>query len=476
MTAHPRDAFRGALTVAGRDLRANGRGSKVWIISGLTLLVVVGASFGIAGLVPQGPTIADEYVLWPAATYAANGSVTGMAVRVSDYLGAPQTGQVVTLGNPRTSTYDTGFVPRANRTTNATGWVAFPGLWTTDWPLRLQVGAYTTYADLYLAPAPPAANFSAVVQRFDILRDGASREVSLLAVRSDGQPAAGAAVRVNGTVWGSTGADGFLHLGALGDGLWLVNVTFGGKTLTFPEIVQTSSLVVLPLLKGPDALLLFLGVALMGLFAPVAAIAMSYDAIAKERMQGSLELLLARPASRTGIAVGKFLGSFLSVGLPMLGVLLGALVGIAGSSGQWPDPTFATAFVLGTLGLIATYVLIMQVISTLARSPGTAILSGFVLWLLFAFFWSLIFLGVSTALHVEGGTPAAAALNAVTLLFSPNGVYELAVNAFVPQSVLGLFGTGAGPSWPDWTGPLAMLVWIAALLGLAVVVFRKRAV
>ena len=47
----PSDLFRGALTVASRDLRSNSRGLKVWIISGLTLLAVLGAAFGIGAVV-----------------------------------------------------------------------------------------------------------------------------------------------------------------------------------------------------------------------------------------------------------------------------------------------------------------------------------------------------------------------------------------------------------------------------------------
>ena len=50
------------------------------------------------------------------------------------------------------------------------------------------------------------------------------------------------------------------------------------------------------------------------------------------------------------------------------------------------------------------------------------------------------------------------------------------VTPFVPPAALGLFGTTGGGSLPDWTGPVAMLVWIAALLVLAVTVFRKRIV
>lgn len=203
---------------------------------------------------------------------------------------------------------------------------------------------------------------------------------------------------------------------------------------------------------------------------------MSYDAVAKERLQGSLELLLARPASRTGIAVGKFLGSFLSVALPMLGILLGALVGVASVSGKWPDGAFAAAFVIGTLGLIAAYVLIMQIFSTLARSGGTAILSAFVVWLVFNVAWSLVFLGVQAAFHIESGTPAAYALSTATAPFNPNLVYSLVVTTFMPASLLGLFGTTGGGDFPVWTWPVVMLLWIVVLLVLAVIVFRKKIV
>jgi len=126
--------------------------------------------------------------------------------------------------------------------------------------------------------------------------------------------------------------------------------------------------------------------------------------------------------------------------------------------------------------LIAVYVLIMQIFSTLAKSAGTAILSALVVWILFNIVWNLVFIAVETALHVEGGTPAAFTLSTLTVLFNPNGVYQLMVTTFAPASSLGLFGTTGGGSLPDWTGPLAMLLWIVVLLAIAVTVFRKRIV
>lgn len=476
MSVDPRDTFRGALIVASRDLRSNSHGLKIWIISGLTLLAVLAAAFGIGSVVSQGPPITAETVLWASATWpTANNTTAGIALWMSDYIGTPHAGFPVTLGDRYTNLKNKTFVARANLTTNATGWGAFPNLGPGVWPLRITIGAIP-YEDAVVIPEQrPTYNLTLDLKRFEILGDGGARDVALQARNVNGTPAAEANVLVNGTPIGTTDADGFFYH-RFDDGSWNVTVTDGGLWLEQDITVTRNPLAILPLLQGPDALLLFLGVEMMNLFAPIIAIAMSYDAVAKERMQGSLELLLARPASRTGIAVGKFLGSFLSVGLPMLGILLGALVGVAGVSGKWPDATFAAAFVVGTLGLIATYVLIMQIFSTLARSAGTAILSALVVWLVFNIAWSLVFLAVETAFHIEGGTPAAFALSTATSLFNPNLVYSLVVTTFMPASLLGLFGTTGGGDFPVWTWPVVMLLWIAVLLVAAVLVFRKRIV
>jgi ABC-type Na+ efflux pump permease subunit len=55
----------------------------------------------------------------------------------------------------------------------------------------------------------------------------------------------------------------------------------------------------------------------------------------KERLPGSLEILLVRPTSRTGLAVGKFLGTSLSAGLPVASVSFGAIARIAAVTGKW---------------------------------------------------------------------------------------------------------------------------------------------
>jgi len=474
LSFNPRDLFRGSLVVAGRDLRANARGLKVWIMCGLALLLVLGAALGISSLTSQGPSITSEYVVWAAPYFTANTTAGGVMAWVSDYAGAPHAGQTVLLGNRTPGVVGAPFVERARATTNSTGWASFPGVGNGTWIALVTIGIVNVTRVVDLA-APPASNWTVEVQRFDLIGDQAFRDISILATWKDGTPVAQANVAINGTSAGSTDSRGFFHT-RLSDGMWSVTVTGRGQSYTETLQVTPSPLAILPLFRGPDALLLFLGVSLMSILYPIIAIAMSYDAVAKERLQGSLEILLAKPASRSGVAIGKFLGSFLSVALPMLGVLVGAVVGIAALEGRWPDGVFATAFVVGTMGLIAIYVLIMQIFSTVARSAGTTILAAISVWLVFSFLWSLVVTAVQAAFNIESATPAYYTLSTISGLFNPNQLYTLTVTTFMPASLLGLFGTTGGGSLPEWTGPMAMVVWIVVLLAIAILVFRKRVV
>lgn len=472
MSRDPRDLFRGSLIVAGRDLRSNAHGLKVWLMCGLALLLVLGAALGISTFVSQGPSVASEYVLWWSAI-PGNNTTGGIRVWVSDYLGAPRAGQVVLLGQPfAQGLQNPPFVELARATTNATGWVTFMAVPVGPHPVRTTVGVGNITEGTTVAP-PPAANLTVEYKQFDLLGDGARRDISFHATGADGQPIPGAAVAINGTIAGYTDTNGFFHV-RVADGTWGMTVSARGAVFSQSYTIMTSPFALSPFFRGPDALLLFLGVSLMSILYPIIAIVMSYDAVAKERLQGSLELLLAKPATRSGLAIGKFLGSFLSVALPMIAVLVGSVVGIAAVQGRWPDGVFATAFVVGTLGLIAIYVLIMQIFSTLARSAGTTILAAITVWLIFSFLWSIVVTGVQAAFNIESATPAYFTLSTISGLFNPNQLYTLTVTTFMPASLVGLFGTTTGGSLPDWTGPLAMVIWILALLAVAIVVFRKR--
>lgn len=474
MTLQPLEWFRGAFVVAWRDFTSNVMSVRGVFVSLLMLLVMIGAAFGLSGLTSSGPGIQNEFVLWPSSAYPTNGSRAGIVVWVADAFGEGRSDVDIALGEPvLPNDPDFVFRERDTRITNASGWVAFPDLGPGFWPIEMRVGVLTSTSLVFVDTAAPTANYTVWLRRFDILGDGAARDVGLQAMRPDGRPIAGAEVRVNGTLQGTTSADGFFHV-RLGTGQWSLVVEYAGERHGHDVIVNEPA-VFLPIASGPDSILFFLAYLLMGLFGPIVAIALSYDALAKERFHGSLEMLLVRPATRTGLAVGKFLGTFASVAVPVVGVQIGSLAGIAVLTGQWPEAGFATAFVLGTLALLATYVLIMQIFSTFMKSPGTAILSAIAVWFVFNVLWSLVVLLVTAIAGVEGGTPESFSLTAAALLFNPSGVYQLTLTAYLPPQLIGAFGASLS-GLPPWSGPAAFVAWIATLLVVAVYVFQKRIV
>lgn len=463
------DAFRGAPIVARRDFLANVRSVRVVVISVLMLLVMVGAAFGISGISPSGPGY--EYFLWVDVAYPSNNtSQAGIVTWVSDSFGGPRVGVEVALGEmqgPGTNV----FVERERQATNATGWVTFMNLGPGFWPVRLQVGTATWEYGNFIDTIRPSWNFTVATQQIDRARDGSYGDVLAHAIRIDGAPAIGADVRVNGTSVGATDANGFFGY-VFDPGVYELNVTYLGES--FPQLVIVSEPIPTPFQSGPDAVLFFL-LSLMSFFAPIVAIAVSYDALTKERAHGSLELLLVRPASRTGLALGKFLGAFASVALPVLGVSFVALAVISLLAGGWPDATFTATFLVGTMALLATYILIMQVFSTVIKSSGTALLAAVLVFFVFSVIWGVVFFLVTFAMGLQPGSQAYFLANSITSLFNPNGVYQLTVYPAVPDYVLGGLGFSIF-GLPGWAGPLASAVWIVGLLLVAVYLFRKKVV
>ncbi len=213
MTVDLRDTFRGALIVAGRDLRSNSRGLKVWIISGFTLLAILGSAFGIAAVSPQGPPLSAQYHAW-VSTYwpSANNTTAGIEVWVSDYLGDPHVGFPVVLGERRPSPTNKTFVVLQQLDTNAMGWVRFPDLGPGWWPVQVTVGAITATPLISFIPdTRPTYPLVVDFETFEIIGDQARRDLGAQARWVNGTPVVGASVLANGTSLGVTDANGFFY-------------------------------------------------------------------------------------------------------------------------------------------------------------------------------------------------------------------------------------------------------------------------
>ncbi len=116
------------------------------------------------------------------------------------------------------------------------------------------------------------------------------------------------------------------------------------------------------------------------------ALAFVHDAVAGERMHGTLRLILSSPVSRHTVILGKILGAYLSLLLPLcLALAVGAavLLVIAPEALGHLRPG-ATAAILGLTFLFLFWVASLGVaISAWCRRPATALLLGLLVWVIF---------------------------------------------------------------------------------------------
>ena len=136
-------------------------------------------------------------------------------------------------------------------------------------------------------------------------------------------------------------------------------------------------------LMFPVADLLFV----VGVVLSLLAFFISYDAVAGEREEGTLKLLMSYSLPRDTVILAKWIGGYLSLALPFLVALLLSALLISFSEEIPFDAEDWEAFVVSglvSLLLIAVMFSIGLLVSVRARHSSTAILSLLALWVLLA--------------------------------------------------------------------------------------------
>lgn len=289
-----------------------------------------------------------------------------------------------------------------------------------------------------------------------------------------GTPATEASIYLNDTLVGHPDANGFFST-EITPGEHTLKVTYKGWEQTFPVYGYPTYGPTYE--SGADAVLLGISYSFMPLILPIVAIAVSFDAIARERAQGSLELLLCRRVRREGILAGKFLGAFASIAVPVVAVLLAGAGVVAAVSGRAPTASFVAAVVLSSLFLVSVYVLLMLLFSSLAKSVGTAVVFGVVVWLFFNLLFSFLMVFFLFAVGSNPTNPGFFSALAGFFLLDPNLIFQMLVAFAIPTSGGGNGGFSLVP-----TGYLSLAsvlaaaaLWIVVPLVLTMFVFRRKA-
>lgn len=123
------------------------------------------------------------------------------------------------------------------------------------------------------------------------------------------------------------------------------------------------------------------------IFVPLLAIVAAYTSIAGERASGSLKLLLSLPNSRWDVVMGKLLGRFAVVAIPLLiAFVIGALV-FPLSQFTFVPETYAV-FALLTLFLGIVFVAFTMGVSAAATTTRRAAVVAFGVYAYFVIFWA----------------------------------------------------------------------------------------
>jgi len=223
------------------------------------------------------------------------------------------------------------------------------------------------------------------------------------------------------------------------------------------------------LLGDPNWVIVLLA-SLFYIFGSMSAIVLSFDIVSLERLENTLPLLLCRPISRRQLMLGKYLGVWAAMCLPIL-VLNAASLAILDHmfAGTYLTATAYAGYLLASCCLVGIFIALQACFSTLSKSAGTSILSGIGIWVFYVIFFPLLPALVANGMGVAPEMTSPQYLNIFDpiALGNPGYMYQLAVGVSVDRiRVLTI---------PYWAPAAALVVWLLGSVIVMLETFHRRA-
>jgi ABC-2 type transport system permease protein len=194
---------------------------------------------------------------------------------------------------------------------------------------------------------------------------------------------------------------------------------------------------------SPQVLFTLFTASILSLVVPLMAILVAYNSYGKDRANGVLESVLARPVTRRGLGLSRYLSMVISLSVAIT-ITMGVMEVISQILlGRILSPTFAITTVASLAVEAAAFIGITMLISQALKSTGGVIGIGIGLWVVLDFFWGiLIFLG-AYLLGVQAGSGNYLGLTIDSSFLNPAQFYSL-----VGQFLAGTTITTTGASTP----------------------------
>ena len=134
-------------------------------------------------------------------------------------------------------------------------------------------------------------------------------------------------------------------------------------------------------------------VAFLGFLIPIVAIALGFDSVNSEFNHRTMSRLLAQPIYRDALLFGKFLAGLATLAITLTALWLfvvGLGVLLLGLPPSGEETLRSFFFLLVAIAYSGVWLALALLFSVVFRSAATAALAALSVWLLFAFFWSML--------------------------------------------------------------------------------------
>ena len=169
-------------------------------------------------------------------------------------------------------------------------------------------------------------------------------------------------------------------------------------------------------------------VTFLAFLGPLMGIILGFDAVSRERSQGTLNRLAAQPIYRDAVINGKFLAGLIVIFLTVFSMgILACAAGIlfTGVAPQGEEVIRIIVFLLLAVVYIAFWLGLSILFSVCCRHAATAVLASLSIWIFLSFFMSMVASGIANSLYPLTGMDAMANME-------PNYTLQLSLNRISP--------------------------------------------
>ncbi len=214
--------------------------------------------------------------------------------------------------------------------------------------------------------------------------------------------------------------------------------------------------------KGADGALAALAYGMAPLIIPLLPLILAYDALSRDRATGFMETAMSKPVQRWALALGRFVGIFVALSIPLIAIDFTSALLIQGVTGASVSMDFTLSFVGSTL-LLAGLFLSLALVSATVLSPSAVSSLYVLLWIAFsvsssaftitAQYFSIVPLSEPQTFQVAWGHFAGFV-----------SLYQGLMAPAVPGTLGFVVSSTNGVSGPYWSAPLGVVLWLVGLL------------